>query len=287
MGLLLDWAVQPLSAVLLLWLASLVMLAASVRRGRGRERGHGRRRRPGAIPSPALGANALAFAALWAAGTPAVANALVGALERRGEALAGDAAARCAADASLPIVVLGADMDAWSPDASPWRVLGPATLDRTLAAAELALASPGAPAYALGGGDNDRSLGELMARVLVERGVAPARVTAETRSRSTRDNARELARLLPPGDAPIRLVTSALHLARARGAFEAAGYAVCGAGVGSLVSPALGLPAVLPWTASLARTDAAAREALASLLYAWRAARTGDVPAPGPATGST
>ena len=271
MALLVDWAIQPLSAALLLWGASLLTIALGARRAAGRRRGRGGRR-AGAPLRLGLAANALAGLGLWALATPLVANALLEPLEATRTGPAG-----CEASPATALVVPGADMDAWTVETDPWRVLGPDTLARTLAAAALAARHPRAIVYPLGGGDNGRSLGALMREVLVERGVAGARVRPETASRSTRGNARELTALLDPGAAaggtPIRLLTSALHLRRATRSFEREGYRVCGTGVASLVSPAVGLPAVLPWTRSLARTGEAVRERIATLAYARRDGR--------------
>jgi len=58
-------------------------------------------------------------------------------------------------------------------------------------------------------------------------GIAPERILVEGRSSRTSENAREVARLLG-GDAPpsILLVTSALHMRRAKLCFERHGFAV-------------------------------------------------------------
>ena len=265
MALIVEWAVQPLSAALVLWALSLVTLVALLARA-GRRGTGGRRtsRRPVAL---ALGANALGGALLWTLATPIAANALLAPIEARRTGAPG-----CETAPVTAIVVPGADMDAWTSETDPWRVLGPDTLARTLAAAALAERHPEATLLALGGGDNGRALGTLMREVLLDRGVSASRVGVETASRSTRDNALALRALLDPGAAPggtpIRLVTSALHLRRATASFERAGYAVCGTGIGSLASPSVGLPGALPWTRSLARTGEAVRELVATLAYA-------------------
>ena len=269
MTLLVEWAVQPLSAALVLWALSLVTLVALlVRAGRGAGVAGGRGASSRSI-ALALGANAIAGALLWTLATPLAANALLAPIETRRTGAPG-----CETGPVTAIVVPGADMDAWTPETDPWRVLGPDTLARTLAAAALAARHPEATLHTLGGGDNGRALGALMREVLLDRGVAASRVRVETASRSTRDNALALRALVEPGAAPrgtpIRLVTSALHLRRATASFERAGYAVCGTGIGSLVSPSAGLPGALPWTRSLARTGEAVRELVATLAYARR-----------------
>ena len=249
-SLLLDWALQPLGAVALSLVAALVLLALS-----------GALRGPGGL---------LALAAtlgLWLAASPTPANALLSRIEvsRTGP----DA---CAGEASLPVVVPGGGMDAWRRSDDAYELLHRDSLQRVERAADLA--APDARFHLLGGGDNGRTLADLMAEVLRDRGVPEHRIVREGRSRSTRENARELAALLPPSEHPtIRLVTSALHLARATRVFERVGYRVCGTGVGSIAAPAAGVVGWLPWLSALERSTRAWRELLATLADRRRAAR--------------
>jgi uncharacterized SAM-binding protein YcdF (DUF218 family) len=69
----------------------------------------------------------------------------------------------------------------------------------------------------------------MMAQVLVDEfGVRPRWIEAD--SRTTADNARRCAEILrPSGAAPIVLVTSAIHMPRARAVFEHAGFSVIAA----------------------------------------------------------
>jgi uncharacterized SAM-binding protein YcdF (DUF218 family) len=65
---------------------------------------------------------------------------------------------------------------------------------------------------------------QVLARQLVDWGIAPERVLAETKSRSTRENAVESARIVrEQGWSSLLLVTSAAHLQRALGCFHAVG----------------------------------------------------------------
>jgi uncharacterized SAM-binding protein YcdF (DUF218 family) len=133
-------------------------------------------------------------------------------------------------DAPEIIVVLGGGL---LPDGSP----DAATVRRSEAAATLALERPQAAVIASGGGPlpsepqhaaaSARPLGpeaRHIARILVERGVAPARIHVEDESMDTVGNAvftaaRYLKDLTPR---PLALVTSPFHLDRARWIFARA-----------------------------------------------------------------
>ncbi len=77
----------------------------------------------------------------------------------------------------------------------------------------------------------------------------------ERRSTTTRENARETAALLAPAWIKnVVLVTSAVHMRRAVGEFEAAGITVLAAPVGGTLTVGRGLRAWLPGPAALARS---------------------------------
>ena len=89
----------------------------------------------------------------------------------------------------------------------------------------------------------------------------------ETRSRTTRENARETAALLAPAWIKnVVLVTSAVHMRRAVAEFEAAGVTVIPAPVGGTIAPGRGLIAWLPRAAALARSSEALYELLGGLV---------------------
>ena len=124
------------------------------------------------------------------------------------------------------IVVLSADYEPMRPEfgrAMP----GPLSLERIVYAAHLARASE-LPVLVSGGvlEPNAPPAAEVLAEVLRRRLGVEARWT-ETRSRTTRENARYSARvLLPAGIRRVALVTHAWHIPRARAAFERAGFEV-------------------------------------------------------------
>ncbi len=122
-------------------------------------------------------------------------------------------------EADCAVVVLGARVDEGCV-ASP-----------TLAARVeegLAASRSGALLVISGGvGDFAPAEGEVGRALAVDAGIAAERLRAETRSHSTRENARESAKLIrPEGMTCVQLVSDPYHLARARWAFEREGLKV-------------------------------------------------------------
>ena len=116
---------------------------------------------------------------------------------------------------------------------------------------------------------------ELMAAYARRLGVEQEALRVETGSTSTWENARGLAMLRPPLPRRIVVVTSAMHLPRARFAVGAAGFEVCGLAAGSVRIP-FGLPGYLiPRTSALAKTEAALHELVGMAWYRWRNRREG------------
>lgn len=92
----------------------------------------------------------------------------------------------------------------------------------------------------------------------------------ENQSSDTRDNAAMSAALLPPGQRDILLVTSANHMARARQAFEAAGFKVVAAPTDYTNREPLTVLSGLPRPAAFYSSSIALRELAGSLWYRWR-----------------
>lgn len=248
---LLQWALQPLSWALLAWTVSL-LAGIGGRRVRWRQM--------------AFVLGAIGCTLLWLLSTPRLSNALALWAERAPLATTCAASTSSSATrASWPIVVPGAGLNAWLDSEEPFQLLDRDSVSRTLRA--LQLDQGNTAFYVLGGGDNGHTVAGLMARVLRRAGVAPERIVEERGSRSTHENASMLRPLLPT-DRPIRLVSSALHLPRARASFERAGYRVCTVSSGTLHSPSAGLVGWLPWLTGLTRSSEVARESFARLLYA-------------------
>lgn len=169
----------------------------------------------------ALGAFALFWAWLWA--TPVASDALRGWLEDR-------AGPRDIAEVrpAPVIVVLGGAVSGPKPPRRPDPDLG-AAADRVWHAVRLQQAGK-APRILLSGGalrPDERPEAESMQRFAQALGVPAGALLREESSVNTSGNARATARLLAgDGVREIILVTSALHMQRARGLFEREGLSV-------------------------------------------------------------
>ena len=269
-----DWLLDPLGLVVswTLFVLLVASLAGGRRRGGGRRGSRAGRRGPG--PGARL-ARRLAPFALWYAGlaavsAPAIVNPLVASLE--------DAVPAGNCPGGTPIVALGGGTDAGAPDAARFEAMDRATLARVAEAGRLAAADPGARVVASGGGDGAVAEADVMAEWLARTGVPRDRIVLERRSTSTAENAREVAATLG-GAREIRLVTSALHMPRALGAFRAAGLDPCPVPVDRISYPDVPGWALWPQTTALAKFDEWLHEMLALALYR----RRGDVADAAPA----
>lgn len=207
---------------------------------------------------------------LWLASAPMAANHFVRWVEQPRTPPHGACATVLLQQASdWPVVVLGGAFDAYTDNTDPFEVLSHASLLRVLHAAKFDTGET--RFFALGGGQTSRKISTLLSEVLQTRGVDMSRITVETHSDSTLENAVELAKLLPPETAgPIVLVTSALHMNRAEAVFRATGFEVCPARMGTLYSPPAGWVGYMPYIDPLLKSSRAWREVVVSLLYWWR-----------------
>jgi uncharacterized SAM-binding protein YcdF (DUF218 family) len=174
----------------------------------------------------ATGLGVLALVWLWGWSLPVVSQALLAAVEADHPVVPVQDLPHAQA-----IVVLGGSVT--PPERAGQLPDLTATADRVWHGARLFHAGK-APLLVLTGGSNPAvsitSEAEAMRLLLSDLGV-PAGVTLlEERSRNTRENARYTADLLQPrGVSRILLVTSALHMRRAAGLFEAQGFTVIAA----------------------------------------------------------
>ncbi len=250
MELLIDWLMQPLGMVSLGLLLTIVLWLC----GPSWTRWSG-------------GCLILSCCMLWVFSAPVTANALVRLMESPPP---NNTSACGSVAADVPVIILGASLDAYTRSNNPYEVLSHDSLIRTLRAVDLD--SGQTIFYVLGGGSTSRKLSDFMAQVLQDGGIPEQRIVKESDSLSTLENAINLTQLLPEARAyPIVLVTSALHLKRAQGTFEAQGFNVeCAVGVASLYSVSAGWVGYLPHIDSLHKSTLAWREWLATQLYYWR-----------------
>lgn len=133
----------------------------------------------------------------------------------------------CNAPTPATIVVLsaGAERPPTGPD--DYAALHLLTLKRLFTGVALWRETPGARLVISGGGYRRVPDAVVLASLAEQLGVPAASIEIEDRSRTTWDNARYVAALTPPLPKRIWLVTSALHMPRALGAFRAWGFQPC------------------------------------------------------------
>ncbi len=198
--------------------------------------------------------------------TPLVANALVGWLEKPTAA-----AASCGTSPPPVAVVLAGGVDAKPLDAAQLSALGITSRRRVERAVAWWQQQPGRTLIMSGGPQYAGGVptADLMADYARRLGVPPGSVRIEGRSISSWDNAKSLARLQPSIPRRLTLITSAIHMRRARYAMGRAGFAVCAVPADSRYIP-FALPGyVIPASSALAKTEAALHELVGIAYYRW------------------
>ena len=210
-------------------------------------------------------AGLLAAVAL-AAMTPLVANALVVPLERPVRA-----PRSCQEAPPATALVLGAGVDWWPRDDIDYTALNIASRRRMDRAVAWWREGQGRDLVLVGGAGHSGApaLAELMAAYAQALGVPAAALRLEVDSDDTRENARHSRAMVPRLPGRIVLVTSALHMPRARAAFTGAGFDVC-----PLATDFRRLPSRLPWallprSRALERSEAALHEWAGLAYYRW------------------
>lgn len=201
--------------------------------------------------------------------TPLGANLLVRWLE------APDAApAACLAERSRPLVLLTGGLDRPAVNAQDFAALTKVTVRRTMALWASGEVLPGRAVVVSGGGQTPGLTESELARALLIRlGAQAEQVQAETQSTSTWGNAVALAHTLPAVKR-VTLVTSAMHMRRARLAFVAQGIDVCPLPVESRYVPPGGLGYYLPQSSALVKAEHAIHELMGLLSYQLKQGRT-------------
>lgn len=215
--------------------------------------------------------------------TPLAANLLVGALE----ASARGASMACRDAAADVAVVLAGAVDGRPGDAESFGALGLTSRRRVEAAVGWWHAAPGRMLVMSGGpqreaaasaDDTSRPLvaATLMARYAMRLGVAAEALRVEDGSKTTRENARRLAQLRPALPRDVVLVTSAMHMPRARYAMARAGFDACPLASDYRQVP-FALPgSLIPRASALVKTEDALHEWVGLAYYRWLEWRQGD-----------
>jgi uncharacterized SAM-binding protein YcdF (DUF218 family) len=195
--------------------------------------------------------------------TPLGANTLVRMIESRVPP-----STACKAPVPTTIVVLSGGTEYQPRAAGDFAALSRSSVQRLFAALELWQRTPDAHLVIAGGG---RRIPEavMMAKLAERMGVSSSAIEIETRSRTTWENARNVAALSPAVPKRIWLVSSALHLPRALGAFRAWGFEPCAWPSGSMYVPfGLNPGYFMPQSSSLTKAELAIHELLGDVVYA-------------------
>lgn len=133
----------------------------------------------------------------------------------------------CAAPPPGTIVVLSAGVAHAPKRVDDYAAMNHLSLQRLFTGVALWRTQPAERLVISGGGYGRIPDAAVMANLAEQLGVTPTRVQIEGRSRTTWQNAQFVAALSPPVPKRIWLVTSALHMPRALGAFRAWGFEPC------------------------------------------------------------
>lgn len=203
--------------------------------------------------------------AAWLGMTPTGANWLVGHIERKALAMPGE----CAQVEWLVLLAGGLDR-------APERKDDGGALTHDSLRRVFALQANPPPAnwqYAIsGGGPHALAEASVMADLLLRLDPTGAEAVLETTSRTTWESAHAMAALLPP-PRRIALASSALHLPRARLAFEAAGFEVCPWPLDRRFIAVSGVTAWIPQSSALRKSEATLHEVVGAQYYRWMAWR--------------
>lgn len=114
---------------------------------------------------------------------------------------------------------------------------------------------------------------DLMGEYARRLGLPERALILERRSDNTQESARNVAVLMPRLPRRIALVTSAMHMPRARIAFEATGFEVCSQPTDFRAVPVAPPGYLRPVSSALVKTESALHELVGIAYYRWRAWR--------------
>jgi uncharacterized SAM-binding protein YcdF (DUF218 family) len=198
--------------------------------------------------------------------TPLGANLLVRAVEARVPP-----ARHCAPPVPTTIVLLSGGFDRPPESVVDFSAVNAESLHRLFAAVDLWRRLPGSTLVIAGGGEGNISQAALLARLAQRLGVVPGSIRVEPDSQTTWQNARNVAAMSPPLPRRIWLVSSALHLPRATGAFRHFGFDPCAWSSGSLYLPPGGPGYFIPQSSALEKAEFAIHEIVGGWIYALKA----------------
>lgn len=171
--------------------------------------------------------------------------------------------------AARPIVLLGGGVDSRVRHAAQVEYMSHSTFVRATAAIRLASTYTDSPVLVAGGAVVQIAEADVIGHYLRTAGLAAKRIYEEGESRNTFENARNIRQLIDDRefDEHINLVTSALHMKRAKAAFEKQGLEVCAVAVDRHGIENVPNFAWWPQTSALQKFNLLLHEQLALILY--------------------
>lgn len=244
---LVGWALSPLN-----WLLVAMLLAVLGLRLRGRR----------LLLGLAMGLAITAFAAT----TAVVSNALARRLET-----AVDVPPACVVDPPDVVVVLAGGVDRLPRRDDVFGVLSATTRRRVERGIDYWREQPGRTLVMAGGptAPGWHPLAGLMSAYAQQFGVPADAIRLEATSRTTWENALNVASLEPQVPRRIALATSAMHMRRSVLAFRAAGFDVCPLHADRRAIRASLPGGLIPSTSGLEKSDAALHEMVGNIHYEW------------------
>ncbi|GAB3094364.1 YdcF family protein [Lysobacter terrae] len=177
------------------------------------------------------------------------------------------------ADAPATAIVLGGGLDGWPRDAGDFAVLNLASRRRVDRAVVWWQERPGRTLVLQGGAPypGTPALAELMASYARIQGVPSTALRLEMGSGDTWENAAHAAAIVPALPRRVVLVTSFVHMRRAKEAFEKNSFEICPLGTDRRRLPSRIPWALIPRTRALANTEVTLHEWFGLAYYRWRA----------------
>jgi len=171
--------------------------------------------------------------------------------------------------AARPLVVLGGGVDSRANSADEVHFMDHATFVRTEKARQLLMRFPEVPVLLAGGALVEVSEAAVIGHHLRNAGVAETRIYEEDSSSNTFENAVNIKSLIDQLglDKHIVLITSALHMKRAKAVFEKQGLTVCAVAVDRHGLEDVPFYAVWPQISAMQKFDLVLHEVVAWVLY--------------------
>jgi len=171
--------------------------------------------------------------------------------------------------AARPIVVLGGGVDSRASNADQVHYMDHATFIRAEKARQLSMRFRDVPVLVAGGALVEVSEAAVIGHHLRNAGVAQGRIHEEGRSSNTFENAVNIKSLIAQleMDQHIMLITSALHMKRAKAVFEKQGFTVCAVAVDRHGLEDIPFYALWPQISAMQKFDLLLHEVMAWVLY--------------------